>query len=113
MRELDKDNLASKKQEIQSVVVKQEQQELKYLGTLKPKRGHQLWEINIATREIKLAEFTQDKPTIKWEDATKPTTVNKKKKLQIRPDCIYISALNQKSAFKRFLKGKGSSQVGR
>ena len=71
-------------------------QEIEYVleGSLKPKRGHFLWEINTLTGEIKKAEF---KKTTAVFGAKIPP-----QELIIKPDCIYIPALNAKNAKKKY-----------
>lgn len=63
---------------------------------LRPQPGHGCFELNLLTREIRLAEF--DDVAIRLEGD------GIKKKINIKPGCIYTTALNLKNAEKRFIK---------
>lgn len=68
------------------------------LGSLKPKKGHTMFEINLKLKTITEAVF--DSPaTLKFGEAVKGN-VSSKLKITVKPDCIYISALNKKNALK-------------
>lgn len=70
------------------------QQEIEYVleGTIKPKTGHFVWEVNELTGDVKKAQYKQD--TI----AFNATTELPPEKLIVNPDCIYIPALNARNA---------------
>ena len=68
---------------------------------IKPHKGHSLFEINLETEDIKIAEFTEIKAEIKKLD---DKTHEIRKKVIIKPNCIYISALNIQNAAKKFAK---------
>jgi hypothetical protein len=78
-------------------------QEIEYVleGTLKPKKGHFIWELNEETGEIKKAEFKRT--TAVFGAAISP------EELVINPDCVYIPALNSGNAKKKYLKNKDQS----
>jgi len=105
-RELDKVNM-----EI-SVNKQKAPVEYTYDSSLYPMRGHQLWEINLITQEVKRAEYMK-REVIGWFEAladylnpTKTTKEVVKKK-----DCVYISALNAENALKRYLSASGSAST--
>jgi len=81
------------------------QQEIEHIfeGTIKPKRGHFVWEINEETGEIKKAQYKQD--TVAFNVHTELPN----EKLVINPDCVYIPALNAESAKKKYLKNNSQS----
>jgi hypothetical protein len=81
------------------------QQEVEYIleGTIKPKRGHIVWEINEETGEINPAEYKSD--TISFVKSLAVPS----EKLVIKKDCVYIPALNIKNAKKKYLNNKEQS----
>jgi len=78
------------------------QQEIEYVleGTIKPKRGHYVWELNEETGEIKKAQYKRDTVAFNVFTETPP------EKLIVNPDCIYIPALNAENAKKKYLNNK-------
>ena len=66
------------------------------LGTIKPHRGHKCFEINTLTGEINDAEFFEDIVSIF------SSSYERRKKINVKENCIYITALNKKNAIKRF-----------
>ena len=73
-------------------------QEIEYIlqGSLKPKKGQFIWEVNQLTGEIKKAEY---KKTVAVFGGKIPP-----QELIIKPDCIYIPALNAKTAKDKYDK---------
>jgi hypothetical protein len=92
----DKDLLEKDKVEI----VKQQQAEIQKVldSTLRPSRGHTLFEVNTVDNTIKIAEF-DELPAVKWEDALKGN-ISVQKKVTKKDNCIYISALNKNNVLK-------------
>lgn len=93
-------------QPIQSEIIteKEQKKEIKLIGRIKPHPGHTLYQVNVTTLECTEAEF--EKSDIKYEDAIK----NKKpivKKVLIKPNCLYISALNRKNVLKILIRDYG------
>jgi hypothetical protein len=72
--------------------------ELNLIGTLKPNKGHICFEINTTTNEITEAEFFYDVVSMF------SSSYERKKKIRIKEDCIYILALNKKNALKKYLQ---------
>lgn len=72
-------------------------------GTIKPIKGHFVWEIDETTLKIKKADYRQD--TVAFNSMIKLPA----KKLVINPNCIYIPALNTKNAWKKYNKDKNQS----
>lgn len=104
MKELEKHNRESEKQQIEAVEEKKQKQEIKFDSTIMPYKGHKLFEINIVTKKIKEAEYNQKEPIniLTWDKECKKEVLKKK-------DCVYISALNKESALKRLKQMKGSA----
>lgn len=79
--------------------VKQTKAEIKkaLIGKMQPNRGHSLFEVDLELKTIQLAKF--DRPDVlKFEDAKKGVTENKK--VTVKENCKYISALNRKNVVK-------------
>jgi hypothetical protein len=58
--------------------------------------------------EINLAKYVERK-NIHWWDAIKFLESGWSRDIQLSVDCVYISALNKKSALDRFKKEKGNA----
>jgi hypothetical protein len=111
MRELEKHQRDSEKEKIESVVKKQQQQEFKYLGNLRPLRGHILWKINIKTLEVSQATYKQNK-TISWDEAVNLYVgIPDVKEVVVEQGFEYISALTKEKALERYKSGKGSAKM--
>ena len=107
MKELEKIERDVEAQGIELQVRKQQQKEFKFESSLKPLRGHSVWEINRETLEVKKAEFVVKKEVHLFD------ALHDKNRQEIikRPWCEYISSLNPSSALKRYKKGKGSAHL--
>ena len=83
------------------------QQEIEHLliGSIEPRIGHFVWELNEETGDIKKAEYKKDTVTFACLEGYHVPP----KKLIINPDCIYIPALNAENAKKKYLKNKEQS----
>ena len=81
------------------------QQEIEYIleGTIKPKKGHFVWEINEVTGEVKKAQYKQDTVTFNIHTELPP------EKLITNVDCVYIPALNARTAKDKYLKNPNQS----
>jgi len=75
--------------------------EEKYIATLYPKNGHSCFEMNLVTKQIKLAEF--ENVSSDFISAAKGNFI-KNSKILINPNCIYETALNKENAAKKFIK---------
>jgi hypothetical protein len=85
---------------ISEEIVKPIKKELKLIGTLRPQKGHKCFEINTITNEISEATFFEDYVSMF------SSSYERKKKLKVKEDCVYITALNQKNALKKYKNGK-------
>lgn len=87
------------------VQVRQAEQEKqsRHLGSIKPKRGHTLFEINLKTKEIVPATFEEKEYRVDGKNSNRRTVV-------VKDDCTYISALNKNNAIKKLLKAVGNEK---
>ena len=90
-RDLEKDKLE---------FVKQQQAEIQKIfdGTLRPSKGHTLFEVNLTDNTIQKAIF-DELPAVKWEDALRGQ-ISIQRKITKKNNCIYISALNKNNVLK-------------
>jgi hypothetical protein len=97
MRELK----AHLKDEIKVQANKQQQKEdqINFLGRIKPKSGQSIFEINTITGEIHQAQFINT--TVDYAKAVKGDFSGLNEVL-IKADCIYIPALNEANALRKF-----------
>ncbi len=85
------------------VSIEQEQKyQQKHIGSIHPHRGHTLFEVNLATGKIDTAEF-QQKDYVVGSDLNSGEA---RKKVIMKQDCVYISALNKRNALKKFMNRK-------
>lgn len=90
---------------IEVAVPEEQKTQVKYLGSIIPKRGHRIWEVNTTDNSVLLAEFvTQNVDLGKVMDGSQPRV---SKKILVKQDCVYVSALNKQNALKRHLKISG------
>lgn len=94
-------NLEKDKIEDKVEIVKQTQAESQrvLVGRLKPERNHTLFEFNIDKKEVRKAEFKKE-IEINFEDAQKGD-ISTSKQVDIKDGCFYVSALNEKNAWKK------------
>lgn len=90
--------LPAQEQVTQAEVKKQ----VRHLGTINPHNGHTLYEYEVATKEIREAEFTK-------QDLNFPLKLGEKasvnKKVVVKEGCVYIPALNKANALRKLQKG--------
>jgi hypothetical protein len=102
--------LQQKQDTIQEIVYQQKKQqevELLYLYSIRPHRGHKVFEICVETLVVREAEYVQERMI---EFGTK-LEVLPPRKLVVKPNHVYIAALNSKRALDRYKKGKGSAGI--
>lgn len=95
------ENQIKQKVEVVDTVNDEKPSELKHVGTLRPKRGHRVYEVNISTFEINEATYEEETDFVLGNDKMKNS---KRKKLVMNKDCIYIPALNVKNVIKKLNK---------
>lgn len=91
--------------DVKTEVTIKKKQEIEYVleGTIKPKVGHKIWELNEETGEIKEAQYKSD--TVSFNS----NAVMDSEKLIRHSDCVYIPALNIENAKRKYLKNKEQS----
>lgn len=89
------------KEKLEVVANQQKQIEHQLVGYLMPYNGHKVWEINIETGEIAEAKYSNSSYKAFGEN---------KKEIIIKDGFYYVSALNQKNAFKKAIKGTPSGK---
>lgn len=67
---------------------------LEFTDKITPYENHILFEVNLKTETISLAEFEKSSADIHWNDAVRGNFVRKRKVVK-KPNCIYISSLNE------------------
>jgi len=72
------------------------------IHTIRPQRNHIVFEFDLEKKEVRRAEFKK-KNEISFESAARGETTQKKE-IDGKEGCIYISSLNEKNAWKKFLK---------
>lgn len=98
MKELEKKN---NDLEIVNQVNKQQEKQTKHVGTIYPHGGHKCFEWNLDTGEIKEAEYNQE--AVSFMDAKRGIkSINRK--VIVKENCKYLTALNLKNAKKHFFK---------
>ena len=108
MKELDKLDRDVQKQAIEVLQRKKKETEYAFKGSIKPYKGHLVFEINKVTLEIKVAELIKE-DVINWFDAIKDIDNGVKCKISTKENCVYISAASKFSALKRFNENRGSA----
>jgi hypothetical protein len=79
-------------------IVKEQEKEYKFIGSLILKPGHSIFKYNELTWEITLPEINRQ-IAVKLDG--KPI---KKQKILFEPNCIYIAALNKRNAERKIKK---------
>ena len=88
------------KQDIEIAINKKQEKEYKLLGRYRPKiDGYKIFEYDIVAQELKEATFITSDTFVLDKGP-------KNKKLDTKPNCVYVEALNERNAIKRIIKGK-------
>ena len=80
---------------------KEQEKKLEKIATIKPHRGHTLFEVNMATGEILEAEF--EKQDVHYHEVINNHNISKKKVIT-KEGYFYVSALNKKNVLKKLNK---------
>lgn len=99
MKELESPNTLKPDTEL-SVQLKQ-QKEFKLIGHQGYHNGHKCWEYNTETKEINEAEY--ERTDIVWSEADSKLK-KRNKRVIVKQNCIYVTALNKTNALKKLQK---------
>jgi hypothetical protein len=102
-----------KNKELTEFNIQQEKKyQLKLKGKIKPHPGHILFEIDLSKAVIEAVPATYQKIAYIfnpfWQTDSK---IAANKKVIIKPDCVYISAMNATNALKHFYKYSNGSKL--
>ena len=75
---------------------------LQKVAQIIPHKGHTTFEINAKTGEVKTVEYKEIKANVSLKTKTVEPLITKT--IEVKKDCMYISALNEKNAIKKFNK---------
>lgn len=105
MKELNSNDRLQEKQSIEQIQEKKKQVEYTLDDSIKPREGHTLFEIDLSTLEIKEAKYKIEHTVHLYQ------ALSSKKEVIKNNGCVYVSALNAKSALKRLKNNKGSAKI--
>ncbi len=92
-----KETQLQSKEEIKLHAEKQIEKQTKLVFRMRPHYGHKCWQYNRDTQELSLAEFESQAIDFK---AAANGEVALKRKIVVKDNCIYVTALNKKNALK-------------
>lgn len=95
-----KETITIPKESIENLKPVEQKKQLQLIKKFKPQKGHTLFEINKVIGVVVKAEFEIEKE-IHFDKAKTGPTPPPNKKVIMRDNCIYISALNIKNCFKK------------
>jgi hypothetical protein len=75
------------------------QKKSNYLGSIRQQNGHKCFEINTKTGEVNEANYEQIKAKY-----TTAKSIGIVRKIIVKEDCLYITALNKKNAIRKLMK---------
>lgn len=101
MKELETHLSIGKDNRVEMNVKKQQEIEYVLEGSITPKNGHRLWELNKITGMIKEAEYKTDIAALNFMTELPP------EKLICHPHCVYIPSLNKDNALKKYKQNQG------
>ena len=89
---------------------KQQEYKLIFDSSIIPHENHTVFEINLDENTICRAEFEKIDYVfnVKW---TKHSKLQKNGKIIKKSNCVYISALNENSAWKKFYNGVNGTKI--
>jgi hypothetical protein len=96
-----------KGEKIEISIEKQEKKTIKHLNSIRHLKGLKLWEFNEATGELAEAEYHKENLVIDDFSGTSNASTLRKR-VNIKPSCVYFQALNRKSALKKIRKANQS-----
>lgn len=96
------DNLELQKEKTELVSQKTFPKELTYLGTIRPHKGQKVYALNLETKDMYIAKYSETATMNYPTNSTKVPKLNKR--LIVEQNTIYCSAINFKNAEKQFKK---------
>lgn len=98
--------LSTDNNKVEIVAKKKQEIERRLAGTIKPKAGQKIWEINEETGVIQEAKYTRQTDI---SISTTGKVIKPVERLIVSDNCVYIPALNMENAKKQYLKNKEQS----
>lgn len=89
--------------QLQAEIKKEQKKQLMYFETMVLNRGHKLFEVNLKEGTINEAVY-HTKDIVNFTEAQLNPGFKGHHKLVVKPDCIYIGALNKKNVEKQLIK---------
>lgn len=87
--------------EIVSKINKQQEKQTKHVGRIMPHSGHKCFELDLTTGEVKEASYSEE--AVNFTDAKNGIrSINRK--VIVKENCKYLTALNKNNAIKHFSK---------
>lgn len=96
-----KETVSIPKDQIENVKQVEFKKQLRLTGRYIPQKGHTLFEVNRLTKQVVKAEYEDVKEIDYLATKKGPFRQITTKKVIVRDNCIYISALNIKNCFKK------------
>lgn len=87
--------------QVQDVRQKEVKKQLAFIGRKVPGDGHKCYELNLET--LIMSEIEPIKTDANFNEAKKGK-LSGSRKINIKENCIYVTALNEKNAIKKFNK---------
>jgi hypothetical protein len=81
---------------------RQQEKKLAYHGSFRLHPGQKVWECNVATQEIREAEYAVG--SVSFADTVKNSLVTVRHSLIMKEGCLYAPAINKKNARDKFVK---------
>jgi hypothetical protein len=92
-----------KDQPIEIVAEAEQRKEIKFIGSIRAVKGLTIWEIDVKSGIIRPATFKKEDVQLTSMKVHEASGVNHKK-VEVKQGCLYIQALNAKSALKKQLR---------
>lgn len=82
---------------------KKQRVEYKFIGSIQHRIGHTLFAINRVTGSVHPAKYVK-KDVLQWAEAIQLVKGIIKRDVLVEKDCVYIEALNETNAIKKYRK---------
>lgn len=83
---------------------KEVEKKVKHIGSIRPNKGHTLFEFDRNAMVIRKAKFERDEVVSFEKEANPKKLGTSHKRVIIKEGCFYLSALNHKNAIKKLIK---------